>query len=164
MKVLIAVLAASLLATPASAADDFARQVLRVHNTERAAVHVPPLIWSDTLATDAAVWAKTLAASGKFEHSPPDQRMGEGENLWEGTAGGYAPGQMAGFWAAEKRDYDYGVFTNGIGNSGHPIGHYTQMIWKNTTQIGCALATGHGSDVLVCRYTSQGNYIGEKPY
>jgi uncharacterized protein YkwD len=149
---------------PAQAASDFAGQVLAAHNTERASLGIPPMVWSAALAKDAAVWATALAASGQFQHSPPDQRVGEGENLWKGTAGGYTPDQMAGMWAAEKKDYSYGVFTGGIGKDGHPIGHYTQMIWRNTTQVGCALATGGGNDVLVCRYSPAGNYLGQMPY
>jgi len=47
---------------------------------------------------------------------------------------------------------------------GHVVGHYTQMIWKNTSQIGCALARTNSWDILVCRYSPKGNMIGEKPY
>jgi uncharacterized protein YkwD len=154
---------AAVLATPAPAADDFSARILAAHNAERAAVSVPPLVWSDSLAADAAVWAKQLAATGKFGHSPPASRKGEGESLWVGTAGGYSPEEMVGGWAAEKRAYRYGAFTNGT-TDGQVTGHYTQMIWKNSTAVGCAKASGGGYDVLVCRYSPPGNAVGEKPY
>ncbi|HUB85502.1 MAG TPA: CAP domain-containing protein [Rhizomicrobium sp.] len=143
---------------------DFERDVLAAHNRERAAVGVPPLTWSDALAADAAPWAKHLAELGTLQHSRDDQRLNEGENLWMGTAGGYTPTQMVSGWAREKRYFRPGVFKNGLADDGQVIGHYTQMIWKTTTQVGCAMATGGGYDVLVCRYAPPGNWIGQAPY
>ena len=52
-----------------NASADFVNTILAVHNRERAAVGVPPLVWSDKLAADAKTWAEHLAATGKFEHS-----------------------------------------------------------------------------------------------
>ena len=40
---------------------DWANSILAVHNSERAAVGVPPLVWSDTLAASAQAWAEHLA-------------------------------------------------------------------------------------------------------
>ena len=82
-----------------------------------------------------------------------------------GTAGAYTLEQMAGSWAGEKRDFVPGVFPDvSRSHNWHAVGHYTQMIWKNTTGVGCALATGRAWDVLVCRYDPPGNYMGEAPY
>jgi hypothetical protein len=50
------------------------------------------------------------------------------------------------------------------GDDWHVVGHYTQMIWRGTTRIGCALASSRRWDVLVCRYGPPGNFIGEMPY
>ena len=44
------------------------------------------------------------------------------------------------------------------------IGHYTQLMWRDTGEVGCALARGSAEDVLVCRYSDAGNYIGERPF
>jgi len=35
------------------------------------------------------------------------------------------------------------------------------MVWRKTTEVGGAIATGGGNDVLVCRYSPPGNVIGE---
>ena len=54
-------------------------QALKLHNDARAAKGVPA--WDATLASAAAAYAKQLADSGKFEHSPGSSRPGQGENL-----------------------------------------------------------------------------------
>jgi hypothetical protein len=140
----------------------WADRVLAEHNAERAAVHVAPLSWSEPLAADAAVWAKALAGTGRFEHSPLKLRRGQGENLWKGTAGHYGTEDMVDGWVAEKRWYrDEPVETQA---HDPVVGHYTQMIWSTTTRVGCAIASGRGWDVLVCRYSPPGNIIGERPF
>lgn len=163
MHKMIPVLAALALAGPALAKDDFAKSILDAHNRERSAVHVPSLVWDASLAADAAVWAKHLVDTGRFEHSSFDMRRGEGENLWEGTRGGFAPSEMVGAWAAEKTYFDGGAFRTGV-TAGHVTGHYTQMIWRTTKAVGCAMASGRDVDVLVCRYSPVGNLVGEAPY
>ena len=37
------------------------------------------------------------------------------------------------------------------------VGHYTQVIWRATSEVGCAEATSADEDILVCRYTEAGN-------
>ena len=149
----------------ASYRQNFDQRLLLAHNGERNALGVKPLAWSDELANEARIWARHLAATGKFEHSshsphsPP-----QGENLWAGTAGHYKPESMVGLWVAEKKDYKPGIFPNNsrTGSVG-AVGHYTQLIWKRTEHVGCALERGVEEDVLVCRYSTPGNVLGERP-
>ena len=138
----------------------FKKAIINEHNEQRKEVGVGPLQWSATLAEDALVWAKQLALKGGgLEHDP--NRKKEGENLWGGTAGRRSYKEMVGAWAGEKKDFVYGPldYTNLP-----KVGHYTQMIWQSTTQVGCALVSNGKMDYLVCRYLPQGNYIGQKPY
>jgi len=155
---------AVLLSAAASAApDDFASAILAVHNRERAAVGVPPLAWSDTLAKQAQAWADHLGQLGHPQHSTSAERGDEGENLWAGTPGGYAPTDVAEAWASEKSGYHYGPFAPSA--PGAPTtGHYTQMIWRATTAIGCAKGHSGDWDLVVCRYAPAGNLVGQKPY
>ena len=140
-------------------------RLLAAHNRERAAIGVPPLEWDAQLAADAKVWADALAVTGTFVHSPADASDPdvEGENLWAGTPGAWAPEEMVGLWIDEKRDYRPGIFP-AVSRSGdlEKVGHYTQVIWRNTRKVGCALAPGRHEDVLVCRYSEGGNVIGER--
>lgn len=161
------ILAACLLLAlaPASYADDLADQVLGVHNRERAEVGVPPLVWDQGLAKDAQRWADHLAATGRFEHAGSDENPSSGENLSMGTEGFYTPAALAQLWADEKALFKYGVFPD-LSTDGNwaNVGHYTQMVWKNTTAAGCATAVGSGSIILVCRYNPPGNYSGQTPW
>jgi hypothetical protein len=144
---------------------DFNQRLLTAHNRERAALGVPPLRWNDRLAADARVWANELAATGRFEHSPDEPGQNpQGENLWAGTPRAFSPESMVHLWALEKRDYRPGVFPNNSRSGDiENVGHYTQLIWRTSRQVGCATAVGAQEEVLVCRYSEAGNVYGERP-
>lgn len=75
----------------------------------------------------------------------------------------YTPAQGVQSWIDEKQWYDY----DSDSCSAAPpdsCGHFTQVVWKDTTLLGCAWASGGGSDYLVCNYYPPGNYTGQKPY
>lgn len=47
----------------------------------------------------------------------------------------------------------------------YDVGHYTQIIWRDTKEVGCGYADRQGTfDVLVCQYNPPGNYPGQKVY
>jgi len=144
---------------------DFNQRLLVAHNEARARVGVPELSWNKDLAADAQVWAKEMAATGRFEHSPdaPGQEP-QGENLWAGTPRAFSPEAMVGLWTAEKRDYRPGIFPNNSRSGDvESVGHYTQMIWRQSRQVGCATAVGRDEEFLVCRYSTAGNVYGQRP-
>ena len=139
------------------------RQILHLHNQARADRQLPGLQWNADLAKAARGWARTLAAEGRLRHSGWKERNGTGENLWIGTRGYYGPASMIGAFINEKQDFHPGIFPK-VSRTGRweDVGHYTQIIWPDTQQVGCALARSGGVDVLVCRYWPAGNYIGSK--
>lgn len=144
---------------------DFNQRLLATHNAERAAMGIPPLQWNDRLAADARGWADELAKTGKFEHSPdtPGEEP-QGENLWAGTPRAFSPEAMVRLWVSEKRDYRPGVFPyNSRSGDVENVGHYTQLIWRSSRQVGCASAVGAREEFLVCRYSEAGNVYGERP-
>ncbi len=152
---------------PAGAAAENLRnldaRLLAVHNAERRAVGTPALVWDAGLAAAAAAYGPELARRGRLVHSPDAERPGQGENLWMGTRGGYRVEEMAGSWAAEKRLFRPGAFPN-VSSSGHwsDVGHYTQMIWRSTSRLGCAVHRSERWDFLICRYVAPGNVVGQR--
>ena len=144
---------------------DFNQRVLAAHNAERAAIGVGPLAWNAELAADARAWADELARTGRFEHSPDEVGAEpQGENLWAGTPRAFSPEKMVGLWVSEKKDYHPGVFPNNSRSGDvENVGHYTQLIWRNSGQVGCATAVGRNEEFLVCRYSRAGNVYGERP-
>jgi uncharacterized protein YkwD len=141
----------------------FIDTVLQHHNAYRSALHLPALTWSADLASDALAWAKNLAKIDKGQHDS-GVRGKEGENIWWGTTGAYSPGEMVNFWGNEKEGFVYGIFPDCKVSRSAVVGHYTQVVWKNTTSVGCALVSNGKMDYLVCRYSAPGNIVGEKPY
>src|SRR3984957_8841113 len=133
-----------------------ARDMLAPHNMVRARAGIPPLAWSDRLAARAQDWADTLLAQNRFDHRP---NSNYGENLFEIRGGAASPAQVVRDWAEEARDYDYRSNTcRGV------CGHYTQIVWGKTHDVGCAVATDSRREVWVCNYDPPGNIIGYRPY
>jgi len=143
----------------------FETRVLAAQNRERSALGIEPLRWNPQLARAAQSWADHLSRTGRFEHAPEREWDPQGENLWAGTRGYYGLEAMVDGWLREKRYFKPGTFPdNSTTGDVEDVGHYTQLIWRQTRQVGCAMATGTQEDVLVCRYAQAGNYIGERPF
>jgi uncharacterized protein YkwD len=141
---------------PAIAPSSFARDMLAAHNAVRARVGTAPLAWSERLAARSQDWADTLLKRKQFFHRP---KSTYGENLFEITGAGASSAQVVNGWAAESRNYDYSS------NRCHGVcGHYTQIVWGGTKEVGCAVARGAGREVWVCNYDPPGNWVGERPY
>jgi hypothetical protein len=99
---------------------------------------------------------------GRLEHSPRASRPGQRENLWMGPRGVYSPEQMVGAWINERALFYPGVFPN-VSRTGNwsDVAHYTQMIWKGTTRVGCAIQPAGQTEYLICRYSPPGNIDGK---
>lgn len=172
MRALVIFAASALTAVPAAAAEvtvvpseTVAQRLLAAQNAERTRLKLPPFTWSTKLADHARKWAQTLATSDMFEHAPVGADGGEGENLWFGTKGDYAPEEMIGFFVDEGKQFKRGTFPD-ISTTGRwqDVGHYSQLVWKDTREVGCAIASNARRDFLVCRYWPAGNVVGQPAY
>ena len=135
--------------------------LLDLHNRERRLVRAPPLAWDEGLAAAAARYGPALARLGKLEHAPPAERPGQGENLWMGTRNAYPLDRMFGAWAAEKKIFRPGIFPAvSTTPRWQDVAHYTQIVWRSTTRVGCAVHQAEKWDFLICRYSPPGNVRG----
>ena len=145
--------------------------MLNAHNEKRA-LHedTPPLSWASTLVEDAKSWAVHLADNDILAHNPNLNSVKIGENIYSLDLGRPAWGKLAKqpsdqtitdtaskainmFYNEEKlynkEDYNLGT-----------MGHFTQLVWRNTTKLGCAWGWNpyYNKIIIVCRYDPIGNW------
>jgi hypothetical protein len=79
-----------------------------------------------------------------------------------GTRGAFAPEQMVGSWIEERQYFREGIFPN-VSRTGNwlDVGHYSQLIWRGTTAVGCAVHRDARWEFLICRYSPKGNIDGK---
>jgi pathogenesis-related protein 1 len=173
---------------------------LAAHNAARKGVGVDPVAWSEELSKYAFDWL-SQQKDGMIEKAKSGWAMGSlvlpehrkvfkyGENIagWGGTKSDSAEIAVT-LWLREKAVFDRlnendaykfgdekGKTEIDAKGKERPliVGHYTAIVWKDTTHIGAAklvfeLADEEGTVrkyvAVVCNYDPPGNRNGEKPY
>ncbi|KAK5120070.1 hypothetical protein LTR85_006551 [Meristemomyces frigidus] len=140
------------------------------HNLHRTNHSAPNVEWDDGLASTAGV----IAASCVYAHNVDADGGGYGQNIAAGVEANNISAIITDlFYNGEVGWYDglYGEEQPDMTNFEH-WGHFSQIVWKATTKIGCATQdctsqglSNVGSDVApyftVCNYESPGNYANE---
>ncbi len=137
--------------------------LLNLHNIERAAVGVYNLTWSDDLTKASQDFANTLAAKNGFHHSGTGW---VGENIAKATFRKDLTQYLVSLWSSQKKYFNPTV-KYGASSSTDPkreVGHYTQMIWSMSHEVGCGIANTSTSSILVCQYRYAGNFVNEWVY
>ena len=151
--------------------DEVKAKIVDLHNKYRAEVGVPPVKWSNAVQQGGEEWALHLAEDKglRMVHSSSKNSYGENLSGGPGVWGTDKDAYSALEWAVicfgnEKKDYN--DMPVSVDSNFYKYGHYTQMVWKTTTEIGCAVAKRHDIPgyIVVCRYKPAGNMIGQKPY
>uniref|UniRef100_A0A0N5A344 SCP domain-containing protein n=1 Tax=Parastrongyloides trichosuri TaxID=131310 RepID=A0A0N5A344_PARTI len=114
--------------------------------------HVGPVSWNTTIADKAQAYANHLAKVDNGLVHDSDHTYGE--NLL------YCMKQSlkrtVKWWYEEIEDYNFKTHTsNGV------TGHFTQLIWKETNEMGCGVSHGKEVSYVVCKYYPPGNMYGE---
>ncbi|KAF7561483.1 hypothetical protein G7046_g2661 [Stylonectria norvegica] len=126
----------------------FTSAILNSTNFYRAEHNASDVTWNKTLEDFASDYLDDNGC--KFEHSGGPY----GENLAMGYPN--ATGSVEG-WGNERDDYNFKK-----GGFGEDTGHFTQLVWKNTTTVGCGRKLcGEKGWFLVCEYWPRGNVEGE---
>uniref|UniRef100_A0A8C3T8X4 SCP domain-containing protein n=1 Tax=Chelydra serpentina TaxID=8475 RepID=A0A8C3T8X4_CHESE len=149
--------------------EDQRKEIVDQHNALRRGVmptsrNMLKMEWSPAAAENAKSWANECTLS----HSPEKRRIttvGCGENLYMSTAPNSWSDAIQS-WYNEVENFMYGI---GPTKPGAVIGHYTQVVWYKSYQIGCAVAFCPQSEYnyfYVCQYCPAGNYenIMSTPY
>lgn len=104
-------------------------------------------------------WAETLANEDRFAYRP---NSNYGENiycLWSSDRNAKAnPKDVCRSWYEEIKEYDFSIEPKGVFRAGH----FTQMIWKMSQDLGVGVAkTKKGKVLVVCNYNPRGNVVGQ---
>ena len=133
---------------------------------ENASPPLPQLTWDPALAVIAANWAAMCrdvdAPIGLIDHNPGRSATYPtyvGENIYGGASSAKAAVDL---WMTERPNYNVEANScNGV------CGHYTQIVWRKTLKVGCAISNCPAlrySDSIICNYGPGGNFNGERPY
>lgn len=135
-----------------------AHEFVLAHNKVRLGLGEPPLKWDKNLARYSRRFAAKRAADCKMLHSYGPY----GENIFWGAQAAWSPSQVVDSWVGEGKFYDA---THNSCAQGQMCGHYTQIVWRDTTRVGCAWVTClNGGMYAICSYDPPGNYVNESPF
>uniref|UniRef100_A0A8C3KQI7 Peptidase inhibitor 16 n=1 Tax=Calidris pygmaea TaxID=425635 RepID=A0A8C3KQI7_9CHAR len=150
-----------------SLSDEEKKIILDGHNKYRSQVSPPAMdMLKMTWDTELEAFAQAYAEKCIWDHNK--ERGRRGENLFA-----MAPTLDLEFavedWNAEEKYYN---LTTTTCLPGQMCGHYTQVVWASTHQIGCGSKFCEKIEgietedmyLLVCNYYPPGNMKGRKPY
>lgn len=153
--------------------------MLTAHNFYRKAHNASDLTWNDTLTTAAQKWSDGC----KFEHSvrlpcnPKIKTSSEAKNAFDtlvsmdganrfGMKQGQAYGEnLAIGYMNATANVDAWALERNLYNFGKPgfdakTGHFTQLVWRNTTSVGCGRTNCQGQGwLVVCEYNPAGKWF-----
>ncbi|XP_016329445.1 Golgi-associated plant pathogenesis-related protein 1 [Sinocyclocheilus anshuiensis] len=131
--------------------DSFKKEFLEAHNQYRKQHQAPELTYSDKLCSAAQKWADHLLSIRSLGHS--DTQNGENVFYSSSSVKKTPRGKEAvDSWYSEIKDYNFS--SPGFQSS---TGHFTQVVWKSSTELGVGLATDGNTVFVVGQYKPAGN-------
>jgi len=152
--VFVSLLCVFLVTEPSAGNDEaFEKQLLDRHNVLRAKHGVAHLTWSKEIQRYAQEWAEINARDDRMHHRP---RNKYGENIFWMSGGRPTGDYVVDAWYSEIKYYNF----NKPGFN-YKTGHFTQVVWKDSTKLGCGKAKSRrGGIYVVCNYSPAGNFMG----
>ncbi|XP_075041580.1 uncharacterized protein LOC142101202 isoform X2 [Mixophyes fleayi] len=130
----------------------FEQEALDAHNKYRKSHGAPPLQLSRELSESSQKWVDHLLSINALQHS----NTNHGENLWykwDSSLRDASGSEVVETWYNEIKDYNFskpGFQSN--------TGHFTQVVWKDSKEVGIAKAVdGKGMVIAVAQYSPAGN-------
>lgn len=131
---------------------------------------LPPVTWDAVLADSAYNYLSQCKVDGDLVAHNDDRtedyaELGGadyvGENIYASTGSMVEPSDAVDSWMLEQNQYDYEK------NDLEGAGHYTQVVWRSSVRIGCAIVNcpnARFNNTVLCDYAPGGNISGQKPY
>ena len=137
--------------------DKIKKDLLSTHNYYRSRHQVGDLKWNNEIQEIAQAYSEKIAPGHSLIHSTSTYK-GEslGENLYM-SYGGINGEQASNSWYNEVNNYDFSSHSSA---EGKVTGHFTQLVWKGSKEIGCGSACDGTYCVCCCNYYPAGNFIG----
>lgn len=133
--------------------DTFTDAITVRHNFHRKNHKAASLKWNQTIQKFAQQWADKIAAEDRMYHRQPNSY---GENIYWISGGEVNGSSVVDSWYSEIKYYNYSK--PGFSMT---TGHFTQVVWAGTTELGCGKAKSkRGGTYVVCNYAPPGNYSG----
>ncbi|XP_025670691.2 pathogenesis-related leaf protein 6-like [Arachis hypogaea] len=134
---------------------------LKYHNAIREHVGSPALKWDREIEKHARNFVN--AHSVDCLAKKPSISSGIGWNIarsWGNYT--FVGGEALVQWALQHENYDH-VTNSCVGGECHA---FTQLVWKQSTRLGCARVTchNHSGTLVRCNYEPPGNIPGQRPY
>lgn len=136
--------------------DNFCNEALQAHNNYRKKHHADPLKLNKELCKIAQNYANHLANVGRLQHSDNTyHNKSIGENLYSCSGKEATENSVTNSWYSEIKNYDYN------GDFSDNSGHFTQVVWKDTKEVGFGKSVGqNGKIFVVANYYPAGNVLG----
>ena len=127
-------------------------EMLTRHNYYRAQHQVSDLTRVSAIESIAQNYSEYLVTINSLKHSS-NKYLGNslGENLYWGYGSSGIGINSVDAWYEEVIDYD---FSNPGYKSG--IGHFTQLVWKDSQQLGCGVGCGSNNYCFVTMFKISG--------
>lgn len=130
---------------------------LSLHNGYRACHGAGQVTWNQMVADSAQAWVDQLVSSNTMYHAPAGSLhhtwdVPAGENLAMGTKGHVNMDVAMQMWYDEWKDC--ASLPGCTASTGGAVGHFTALVWKGVTQIGCGKGETAQKTFIACRYWS----------
>ncbi|MEM1114276.1 MAG: CAP domain-containing protein [Pseudomonadota bacterium] len=126
---------------------------------------LPPFAWSQALALDAQEWVDGC----EYGINPDNSVLGFGQNIFFNSFPASERENAAlavQDWVEAGEFYDYN--TNTCSDPNNLCGFYTQVVWRDSTEVGCAVAACSNASFsfqfVSCNFFPAGNVIFQRPY
>jgi uncharacterized protein YkwD len=156
--ILLSTLATAVATTPIQF-----QQAVALQNQYRALHSAKPLVWNATTAKLAQTWANQLAENNTFAHGMNIDSKGEwlGQNIASIFDSHNINIPYNNILSVELWYHEYKLYNYSNPGFSMDTGHFTQMVWKDTTSVGFGMAAKGSRTVIVTNYYPAGNYAGE---